>query len=119
MKTPGGQKSHSDPTSARFGRRVPFDLPVSLGVDGRAAGQGFIRNASVSGALIETALELPLHTNLVVTLTISGAGAPAVRALNACVVRLDTVGLGIEWRDMASVDITELLARAADAGAGA
>ena len=108
----------ADPTSARFGERIPFELPVRLSADGRALGRGLIRNASISGALIETALELPLHTNLVVTLMLPSAGAPAVRALDACVVRLDPAGFGVEWRDMACADITDLLKRASDHRAG-
>jgi hypothetical protein len=110
-------KTISYPTSARFGERIPFELPVRLGADGRVLGRGIIRNASVSGALIETALELPLHSNLVVTLTIPGKGSPAPRELPACVVRIDPAGIAVEWRDMASVDVTDLLARASDHGA--
>lgn len=106
----------SDPTSARFGERVPFELPVRLCADGRTLGRGIIRNASLSGALIETALELPQHTNLVVTLTIPGKGAPAPRELVACVARVDPAGIAVEWRDMASVDVTDLLERASDYG---
>ena len=71
-----------------------------------------IRNASISGGLIETALELPLHTNLVVTLSIPGGEAPATHALAACVVRVDIEGVGVEWRDIAGTDVVELLARA-------
>ena len=112
--TPSGN-ALSDPTSARFGERVPFELPVRLCADGRTLGRGIIRNASLSGALIETALELPLHTNLVVTLTLPGKGAAATpRELVACVARVDPAGIAVEWRDMASVDVTDLLERASD-----
>jgi hypothetical protein len=117
VKVSGKSQTLSDPTSARFGERIPFELPVRLGTDGRALGRGIVRNASLSGALIETALELPLHTNLVVRMTIPGKGTPAPRELAACVVRVDPSGIGIEWRDMASVDVTDLLERAADYGA--
>ncbi len=114
MKVSNKPKTLSDPTSARFGERIPFELPVRISVDGRALGHGIVRNASLSGALIETALELPLHTNLVVTLTIPGKGAPAPRELAACVVRIDAAGIAIEWRDMGSVDVNDLLARASE-----
>ena len=119
MKTLNKCAPQTDPTSARFGARIQFELPISLSVDGRALGRGLIRNASISGALIETTLELPLHTNLVVTLTMPGGGAPAaVRSLDACVVRLDPAGFGVEWRDMACADITDLLKQASDHRAG-
>jgi hypothetical protein len=104
----------SGSTSIRFGSRVRLKLPVRLSVDGRTWGQGSIRNASISGALVETALDLPLHTNLVVTLTITGEHSPATRDLDACVVRLDPDGMGIEWRDMGGTDILDLLEQASD-----
>jgi len=110
------KSTQSDHASIRFGQRRNLALPVQLGVDGRWVGHGVVRNASVSGALIETALDLPLHTNLVVTLTIPGRDGSATRDLCACVVRVDPAGVGIEWRDMASVDITDLFARASNPG---
>jgi hypothetical protein len=100
-----------DKSSARFGQRIPLELLVGLSADGVDKARGIIRSASISGAFIETALELPLHTNLVVTLQIPGPDA-ATHTLNGCVVRLDAFGLGIEWRDMASVDVIDLLQRA-------
>jgi hypothetical protein len=99
-------------TGIRFGQRMPLELPVALSADGLKPARGIIRNASISGASIETALELPLHTNLVVTLAIQRPEPAATHALNACVVRLDRSGLCIEWRDMASVDVIDLLQRA-------
>jgi hypothetical protein len=105
------KKSRLDQSSVRFGQRVALEVPVRLGVDGRS-GRGIIRNASMSGALLETALELPLHTSLLVTLTISDQGATVEHALNACVVRVDPAGVGIEWRDMGCTDVVDLLDRA-------
>ena len=106
-------KSRFDQASIRFGQRVTLDVPVRLVVDGRS-GQGIIRNASISGALLETALELPLHSNLRVTLTTTDRGATVEHTLNACVVRVDPVeaGIGIEWRDMGCTDVVDLLDRA-------
>ena len=108
--------SQLDPASARFGQRVELKVPVALTVAGRPSESGVLRNASISGALIETALDLPLHANIVVTFTISDGKEQDVRELNACVVRIDPAGIGVEWRDMGSVDITDLLARASKSG---
>jgi len=105
-------KTKADPTCFRFGERLALEVPVRLAVNGRPLGRGTIRNASLSGALIETPLDLPQYTNLVLTLAITEGSRLATRELNAQVVRLDPAGFGIEWRDMASVDITDLLARA-------
>ena len=112
MNVSNDRQSPFDPASFRFGERTILEVPVRLTVDGQSLGGGTIRNASISGALIETALDLPLHTNLVVTLTIPDGHAPGVRELTACVVRVDAAGIGIEWRDMGCVDITNLLKRA-------
>ena len=117
MKNSSKKQPSSDPTSVRFGQRIPIAVKARLSIDGQPMGYGTIRNASVSGALIETELNLPLHSNLIVALSIMDGGASTVRDLEARVVRVDAEGLGIEWRDMASVDITELLARASNSRA--
>jgi hypothetical protein len=105
-----GSRLHQ--TCVRFGQRIPLELPVTLSADGLKSAPGVIRNASISGGFIETTLELPLHANLVVTLDVQKPEPAATHALNACVVRIDAFGLGIEWRDMACVDVLELLQRA-------
>lgn len=107
-------KLRNESTSIRFGSRVPLALAVRLSAGAGTAGRGTIRNASISGALIETPLDLPLHTNLLVTLSIPGKESPASHSLAACVVRIDPAGVGIEWRDIAGADVMDLLERAAD-----
>lgn len=98
-------------TAVRFGMRISLDLPVSLDVEARTVGQGVIRNASNSGALIETSIELPLNTDLDLIVSMPGGDAQSTRALTARVVRIDSFGIGVEWRDMGA-DIVELLQRA-------
>lgn len=112
MKSCGKKQLQPDAGSLRFGQRVTMEVPVRLGVDARQLGRGTIRNASISGALIETPLELPLHTNLIVTLTLPNGDAAGTRELRACVRRIDPAGIAVEWQDMGSVDISDLLARA-------
>jgi hypothetical protein len=101
-------------TSFRYGSRVPLQQAVRLSVDARTSGRGTIRNASVSGAFIETASALQQHTNLVVTLSIPTDESRAVHSLAACVVRVDAEGVGVEWRDIAGADVMDLLERAAN-----
>jgi hypothetical protein len=101
--------SHFDPTSIRFGHRVPLERPAELAVEGRAPIPGILRNASISGAFLETTIEVPLHAHVVITVPIAGPQGTAVRSLNACVVRLDASGVGVEWRDMATIDIVQIL----------
>ena len=109
------QRGRHDKTVLRFGSRVGLGVPVRLSADGVPPCNGTLRNASVSGAFVETALELPLHTNLIVLVDIAGQSGGASHCLNACVARLDASGLGIEWRDMGSVDVVDLLHRATPA----
>jgi len=114
MESSRKNKTKIESTSIRFGSRVPLELAVRLNVDARTVGRGTLRNASISGALIETALDLPLHTNLTVTLSIPGERTPTARSLAACVVRVDSDGVGVEWRDIASSDVMYLLERASN-----
>jgi hypothetical protein len=94
----------SDPMEHRWGQRITIEVPVVLAVDGRTLGRGLLRNASISGALIETALELPVFSNLVVTI-------PAAGDLAASIVRCAPGGFAVEWRDMACPSIVALLER--------
>ena len=101
MQSSRNNKLKNESTSIRFGSRAPLVLSVRLNADAGVAGPGMI------------ALDLPLHTNLVVTLSLPGEKTPASRSLAACVVRIDPAGVGIEWRDMAGADVLDLLERAA------
>lgn len=114
MKGSSRKQLKSVPTSLRFGQRIPLNVTVRLSVAGQPLGRGTIRNASISGALIETPLDLPPHTNLTVTLTIQDGNAPSTRELSACLVRIDPAGFGVEWRDIGSVDVMDLIARASN-----
>jgi PilZ domain-containing protein len=95
----------------RWGQRVTLEVPVRLLLAGRVLGRGILRNASISGALIETPLELPLFTNLVVALPTTSELTASTQELAACVVRRAPAGLAVEWRDMACPAIVALLER--------
>lgn len=92
----------------RWGRRITVEIPVRLEFGGQPPGRGVLRNASISGGFIETSLELPVFTNLVVCLP---AGTSASPELAACVLRSQPGGFAVEWRDMACAAIVELLER--------
>jgi hypothetical protein len=98
-------------TEHRWGRRIPLEIPVRLDLGGRPMGHGLLRNASLSGALIETALELPLFTNLVVVMPAMNDAVPGTAELTACVVRCEVAGIAVEWRDMACQPIVKRLER--------
>jgi hypothetical protein len=88
----------------RWGQRVTFEVPVLILADGRVLGCGVLRNASISGALIETSLELPVFSNLIVSI-------PSVGELAASIVRCAPGRFAVEWRDMACHSIVALLER--------
>jgi len=94
----------SDPMEHRWGQRITFEVPVKLAAGGRTLARGILRNASISGGLIETALDLPVFSNLVVSI-------PAVGDLAASIVRCAPGRFAVEWRDMACPSIVALLER--------
>ena len=101
-----------DPMEHRWGQRITLEVPVRLDVDGRPMGRGLIRDASISGAFIETALELPSFSSLVVRLVNAGNNnTPAPDGLAGCMVRRVPGGFAVEWRDMECPQIVALLRR--------
>jgi hypothetical protein len=95
----------------RFGKRIALELPINLDIGGRTVGRGLLRNASISGAFVDTLLELPVFTNLVVKRNRIGDEASGCYELPACVVRRAPQGFAVEWRDMACPALIELLER--------
>ena len=102
---------YSDPMEHRWGERVTLEVPVRLYLDDAALGRGLLRNVSISGALIETSLELPVFSNLVVALAETGTANPRIHELAVTVVRRMPAGLAVEWRDMACPAVVALLER--------
>lgn len=91
----------------RWGRRVAHDAEVQIFADPASAGWGRLRDISVSGGFIETALRVPALCTL--CLTLPSARRPGVRILHAVVVRNDAEGLGVEWFDGDSNVIAALM----------
>lgn len=88
----------------RWGTRVELDVPAELqAADGRSA-KGLVRNASVSGAFVETGTRLPLLSRLTVNLLWRGG-----EGLDACVVRVEDRGMALEWLDPGSRLVPTLL----------
>jgi hypothetical protein len=84
----------------RWGPRVEIDLAIRLELrDGRST-PARMRNASVSGALIECSVELPTFTTLRVEIPARNGLSDPLQ-LGARVVRAEHPYLGVEWRDLA------------------
>ena len=96
------------PMEHRWGERVELDCPARLLLQDGTSEEGQVRNASISGALIDTDRDLPMYTSLSIRLM---AGRRAIE-LPACVVRVTRSGLAVEWRDMAVPTLIALLREA-------
>jgi len=80
-------------TEQRWGNRFDMELPANLRMMDGSSASATIRNASVSGALIETGVRPSLESR--VSLSTRGSGT----TLDACVVRVDPRGVALEWLD--------------------
>ena len=85
---------------------------VRLSSSGAEIGMGSLANASISGAFLETAIQLPVDARITLE-PISSAGVTLDGVkIAARVARVDTRGLGIEWRVMATPELLALLTAA-------
>lgn len=100
------------PMEHRWGARVDIDCAARLMLHDGAVGEGRLRNASISGAYIATAVRLAPLTPLNVVLTTGRGAQRRTLELPACVARFDRGGLAVEWRDMAVPALVELLREA-------
>jgi hypothetical protein len=95
-------------TEHRWGERVRMDLPVGVLADGRAAESGYLKNLSLSGALLKSTEDLPLNALIGVRIEFPSSSA------NSCVVkarvsRKPVHGIGVEWCEFAPTVVKELL----------
>lgn len=94
----------------RWGNRVPTDVEVQVLADPATAGWGRLRDISISGGFIETALRIrPLST---LCMTVPATRFEGVRNVHAVVVRGQADGVGVEWFDGGSDVIVTLLREA-------
>ena len=98
-----------DVTGHRWGQRIALEVPVKLEFGGRPMGHGLLRSASISGGFIDSTLELPIFSNLVVVLPANSEAAPNGARLAGCLLRREPAGLAVEWRDMGCPAIASLL----------
>jgi hypothetical protein len=91
----------------RWGERLACHARVQVQL-GEALGEGRLRDASISGAFIETALELPPLIMIKVRL-IRDDGSLCGKTSRATVVRRAHGGVGVEWCDTATQPICHAL----------
>jgi hypothetical protein len=92
----------------RWGRRRPCRAIVWLSASGGITGAGRLRDVSMSGAFLETALSLPLFAQLAMAV-LRDDGSKHPLEFTGVVVRRDEDGVGIEWCDPDSVSICRAL----------
>jgi hypothetical protein len=80
----------------RWGRRIRCGTPVRISCGAGQTGAGRMRDVSMSGAFVETSLDLPLFAPVELAVLRSHGWDIA---LSGHVVRRDADGVGIEWHE--------------------
>jgi hypothetical protein len=88
----------------RWGTRVVLDQPAQLQAAGGALLHLLLANASLSGAYVRCGVPLPLLSKVWVRARATSDW------IEACVVRHDTDGMGIEWIEPGIAPVVALLA---------
>jgi hypothetical protein len=88
----------------RWGSRYKFGASAELTAPGVALGAVTIRDASLSGAFVETSATFPLYTRVSVR-----AMAQPCDWLDACVVRNESAGIAVRWLEPGLRPISNLL----------
>lgn len=88
----------------RWGNRVELEAAAEISTPAGFAASGLVRNASVSGAFVETRMKFPLLSRVAVH--------PLARDgewLDAWVVRVESKGIAVEWLDPGVRTVSGLL----------
>lgn len=95
------------PMEHRFGRRYACGAPVRISAGAESEGAGRLVNVSMSGAYIQTALDLPLFAPVSIVKVRKDDHTPV--ELQASVVRRDNGGVGVEWCETPGRSICHVL----------
>ena len=112
MRTQSSRQTAPRPMEHRWGERVTLDCPARLVLHDGSGADGRVRNASISGALIETTRKLPVYTTVNIIVSAGVGGFQRMIELPACVVRSASEGVAVEWRDMGVPTLVSLLGEA-------
>jgi hypothetical protein len=88
----------------RWGTRITLHAPAELRTADGLSAVGSVRNASLSGAFVDTRARLPLLAR--VSLRPLTAGS---EWLDACVVRVEPQGVALEWLEPGLQAVASLL----------
>jgi hypothetical protein len=93
----------------RWGQRFPVELAVRLHSGSTTILKSRLANASVSGALIDTDVRLPVFSHVVLEFDVARRSGVVGQRVPAYVVRHAPGGLGLEWQEFAPRPIVSLL----------
>jgi len=92
----------------RWGQRIAVDIPVQVAASSLPAIHGHLKNLSLSGALMETDHELPLHAYIAISVKPPGMGDGATTVM-ARVIRQLKDAVGVEWCEFAPTTVKDWL----------
>jgi hypothetical protein len=81
----------------RWGKRQATNLPVRLFTTAPKIGSGRLVNISLTGAFVETPMQLRLLSVVYLCPASSRSPRRKPKGMAACVVRRDAAGFGLEW----------------------
>jgi hypothetical protein len=91
----------------RWGDRVRVNIPVHISANG-LSGEGYMKNLSLSGALVKAEGNLKLHALVKVSIDIVSP-SQGTTELAAYVSRKNMEGVGVEWCEFAPSVVKDLL----------
>ena len=89
----------------RWGTRVEMFTPANVTTAAGRSYKAVVRNASLSGAFLATLAHLPVLSRFVLKPLV-----PDADWIDACVVRTNVRGVGVEWMDPPLRPVSTLLA---------
>jgi hypothetical protein len=92
----------------RWGQRITVNVPVQVAASASAAIHGHLKNLSLSGALMGTDHELPLHAYIEIIIKLPETACSDTRVM-ARVTRNLKDGVGVEWCEFAPSAVKDLL----------
>ena len=82
----------------RWGGRIACHAHVRVSAEDDLSGDGRMHDVSMSGAFIETKLPLPLYSQAAIAI-VNEDGSVREPAIRVTVVRTESNGVGVEWRE--------------------
>jgi hypothetical protein len=92
----------------RWCQRIAVNIPVQVAACALPAFIGNLKNLSLSGALMETNHELPLHAYIAISVKLPETVDVPTRVM-ACVTRQLKDAVGLEWCEFAPRTVKDLL----------